>query len=121
MAPAARQPCELKGLPPDLERIYKEVIEAYNCKLHLLVVAGSRMILEGICSELKITYAPDSRELVLAERFHLLESRLKFDSGILEEVRKVCNDAIHKLQVDQRYVDACVHIAEQALMKLYPK
>jgi len=125
MEPATRQLRELKGLPPNLERLYKQVIEAYNYKLDLLVFAGSRMILEGICDDLEIPSGkPGGRKLFLAERLDLLnESRLKLLAGVFDPVLRCCNLAVHDRQVEDGTgdVDFCIDAAETALQMLYRK
>jgi len=108
-----RQPEELEGVPLVLSQLYQEIIKAYNAKLDLLVLAGSRMMLEGICEALDI---PD---MVLAERLKLLESRLDSKSGHLATVAKICNLAVHERRIeDSDDADLCLGWAEVTLKRV---
>ena len=40
-----------RHLPKPLATIYREVVDAYNHRLHLLCAAGLRILIEGICQE----------------------------------------------------------------------
>lgn len=44
-----------RHLPKPLATIYREVVDAYNHRLHLLCAAGLRILIEGICQDKKRT------------------------------------------------------------------
>lgn len=61
-----------ENLPPYLDRLYDEIVQAYNARLIMLCVAGMRMFLEAICNNQRIvSYKPlGVRLTTLAQRFY---------------------------------------------------
>jgi hypothetical protein len=127
---------DLKRTPPTIDRIYGEVIEAYNTGLDLLVLAGCRMILEGVCNERGIPCYDGSRELPLWERVVKLDSCFQdyrswqaqhsfrpVESSFAEslaETTRWCNAAVHGLRIEESDdVGSCLNGIESALFFLY--
>jgi hypothetical protein len=78
--------------PPNVKRIYRETIEAYNQELQTLCAAGVRAIMEAVCKE-KLISGEDLKERI----DKLKENRLVTEdlAEALHENRLLGNDALH--------------------------
>ena len=124
MEPATRQPCEIKGLPPDLERIYKQVIEAHNSQLDHLVLVGLRMLVEGVCDDRGIPRTDAYGDVPLPVRTNQLAPLLpEWFRKYLVQVNTAVefgNDAAHKRTIPAlKEIEASVWFIEQLLGHLY--
>lgn len=87
------KPKYISNAPPNVKRIYRETIEAYNSELPTLCAAGVRAVIECICKEEEII-KDDLKEKIGA----LKEKRIITDSFAegLHENRLLGNDALHE-------------------------
>ena len=104
-----------KQLPPKLDSIYREVLQAFNSKLSLLCTVGIRALIEGILADQEIAGKN-------------LEARIDGLSGIipknivsnLHSIRFTGNEAAHELSApDQDELGLAIEICEDLLNFLY--
>lgn len=104
-----------RQLPKPLATIYSEVVDAYNCRLHLLCAAGLRILIEGICQDKDIS----GRRL--EERIDGLRSILP--ENIVQSLhgfRFMGNEAIHELGAPERAIlSLAIEVSEDLLNFLY--
>jgi hypothetical protein len=102
-------------LPSNLQRVYRETINAFNDESHLLCAAGLRALIEGVCKEKKI-------------RGDGLEKKIDHMTDVLPEdivknlhgFRFIGNDAVHKLSFPSEFeLGLAIEVVEDILNFLY--
>src|ERR1700678_2897089 len=81
------------NLPRKLEKLYEEVVSAYNESHYLLCAVGLRSLLEGVCAEKQIAGA-NLEKKIDGMRSLLPENIVKN----LHEFRFMGNKAVHELE-----------------------
>ncbi len=104
-----------RQLPKPLATIYREVVNAYNHRLHLLCAAGLRALIEGICQDKDIS----GRRL--EDRIYGLRSILP--ENIVQNLhgfRFMGNEAVHELGAPEREtLCLAIEVSEDLLNFLY--
>jgi len=123
--------CAVKGLPRNLEIIYRETVDAYNFGLRTLCAGGLRALLEGICKNQNITSGQvKSKTTGIFEKRSNLEGKIEGmsqeglitigQSKILHGHRYLGNEALHDLQrpsTDE--LEVAIDIVEHILLGIY--
>ncbi len=102
-------------LPPKLGHIYREIIRAFNNELPILVAAGLRALIEGICSDKQI------KGKNLEERInHMVAILPQNIVSNLHGFRFMGNDAVHELEIPNfEDMKLAIEISEDLLNFLY--
>jgi hypothetical protein len=122
------------NVPPNLRRIYVEIVDCYNRDSPTLCAAGLRAVVEGICAERGVTDGPvserakgggtrivrknnlEGRIAGLQENGFLTESSTK----TLHEHRFLGNSAVHELtRPSEVELRLAIEIVEHTLEQLY--
>jgi len=87
------KPKYMNNAPPNVKRVYRETVEAYNSELPTLCAAGVRATIECVCKEQGIVQ-DDLKDKIDA----LKEKRVISDdfANALHENRLLGNDALHE-------------------------
>jgi hypothetical protein len=104
-----------RQLPKPLATIYREVVDAYNHRMHLLCAAGLRILIEGICQDKNIS----GRRL--EEKIDGLKAILP-DNIVqnLHGFRFMGNEAVHEFGApDRNALSLAVEVSEDLLNFLY--
>lgn len=106
---------DFRQLPPKLDGIYKEVVQAFNNQMGMLCAIGIRALIEGICADQEIT----GRNL--EARIDGLSSILpKNIVSNLHSIRFMGNEAAHELSApEQEELGLAIEICEDLLNYLY--
>lgn len=103
-------------IPPRLDKIYRESIEAFNSNLHILCSIGLRGLLEGICDDQKIAGAN------IYQKINGL-SKLVLGKNLIESLhsfRFIGNEAIHELTTPNKdNLSLAIDVIEDLLNYLY--
>lgn len=103
-------------IPPRLDKIYRESIEAFNSNLHILCAIGLRGLLEGICDDQKIAGANIYQKINGLSKLGLGKNLI--DS--LHSFRFIGNEAIHELTTpDKDDLGLALDVIEDLLNFLY--
>jgi hypothetical protein len=122
-----------------VDSVYRQTITAFNNGLSTLASAGIRLLIEGVCLELKILKGKvytDQRKLMrnratgkivlkksLEGKINGLLSKgfiSKNQAKVLHELRKLGNDAAHSLdQPPLKLVEECIDAVEHLLVQVY--
>jgi len=109
-----------RDVPSEIQRVFDEAVAAYNAGARLLVLAGCRMVLEGVCNHKKVSRrATHGRLLTLAERVALLQSDFSLlpvssENPLIKNLVRDVNAAIHRLEI-KRPDEVELHLMEVEL------
>lgn len=111
------RPLDSWPIPNKILGIYLETIKAYNTQCHLLSAAGSRAIIEAICSDKSISGKNlDTKINNLHKSGHITKN----DRDRLHAVRFIGNDSIHEMKKpDIRQLQLVLDIIHSLLNNLY--
>lgn len=106
---------QFQKLGKKLATIYGEIIDAFNAGSHILCAGGLRALLEGICSDKRVS--GDS----LAAKIDQLTPRWVAKSVVknLHSIRFLGNDALHDLDTDAEDVALAIEVVEDVLNAIY--
>lgn len=125
---------------PEVIRVmYFQIVKAFNMESYLLAAVGLRMLLEGICKDLKITdgYSLDdsgvkklkknSNEEVRSSSLEgkingLVDKKLvvQTQANILHQIRELGNTSAHELQTPERKtIKQAIDILERIIEQIY--
>jgi hypothetical protein len=131
---------QFDGIPERLERIYKEMMGAFNGESHILCAAGLRALVEGICAGQNITDGPkrnqETGEYEINSKNHQVKRGKTLDCKIeglaeghlltetearaLHQHRYLGNSALHELEVpSSERLSIAIDIVEHAMETLY--
>lgn len=124
--------------PALIQMMYSQVISAFNMESYLLSAVGLRMIIEGICNDLKIKsgYILDDYEQYEFDKNNnkvmrsnlegringLVETRIivQAQANILHQIRTLGNASAHELQVPERStIKLALEIIESIVHQIY--
>jgi hypothetical protein len=106
---------KFKQLPPKLDKIYREVLHAFNNKLTILCAIGIRGLLEGICADKGI------KGKNIASKIDGLSSMLPQNIvSNLHSIRFLGNEAAHELVGPESHeLRLAIEICEDLLNYVY--
>jgi hypothetical protein len=99
-------------LPPDIDRVYGEVVDAYNAGLLVLAMAGMRIIFDLTAQHHRVR-PRRLVEVVLAEHGDV--------KTICDHIWNFGNDAVHKARANEDEVRAGLVCVELLLGFLFDK
>jgi hypothetical protein len=111
-------------LPPNLNKLYIEVVNAFNKDFLLLCTAGLRALLEGLCSDKGITEGPNEQGKMVKS----LEGKINgltavVPAGIVKNLhglRFLGNQALHELETPTKEdLELALTILEDILNVVY--
>ena len=104
-----------KQLPEALDRIYREVIRAFNAGLYVLTAVGLRTLIEGICADKSVSGA--NLQPKINNLTNLLPPNI-VDS--LHSFRFMGNKAAHELKASDKHdLRLAIEVSEDLLNFLY--
>lgn len=104
-----------RQLPPKLDGIYREVIQAFNNQLGMLCAVGIRALIEGICADQEITGR--NLETKIDGLASILPKNIVAN---LHSLRFMGNEAAHELSApSQEELQLAIEICEDLLNYLY--
>lgn len=104
------------GIPPRLDKIYRESIEAFNSNLHILCAIGLRGLLEGICNDHEIAGANIYQKINGLSNIGLGKNHIES----LHSFRFIGNEAIHELTTPNKDdLSLAIDVIEYLLNFLY--
>ena len=122
------------NVPPNLNLIYREIIDCFNNEIHILCAAGLRALIEAICKEKKIknglvkekekggTYKEVRRKILQGKINGMAEKGIltKDHAKTLHQHRSLGNKALHELEMpDYEENKLAIEILEHTLENLY--
>ena len=125
---------DMRNVPFNLRRIYRETIECFNNDVFTLCATGLRALVEGLCAELnvkdgtkEITKKDGTKE---TKRYNNLEGKIaglhekgyltQQHSDVLHEHRYLGNEAVHELaQPSRDELALAIDIIEHILESVY--
>jgi hypothetical protein len=125
---------DYRNVPPNIRRIYREVVECFNNELYTLCAGGLRTIIEGICTDHKIKDGPveinlkdgtkkiERRKNIEGKIAGLFEKGIltKQNADILHEHRFIGNEALHELaQPSKDELTLAIQIIEHMFDNIY--
>lgn len=135
-----QQQVQIDGLPDKLDRIYREMIQAFNNESYILCAGGLRALVEGICAEQNISDGPKrshttgeydiNPETGKARRGRTLECKIEGlaekhiltqpHARVLHEHRYLGNSALHELEAPSSEIfKIAISIIEHVMVFLY--
>jgi len=113
-----------RNIPFKLDALYREIIDAFNGRNHLLCAGGLRALLEGVCVDRGITKGPDAKGKMRSTLEGKINGLKKIiPSTIAEKLhgfRFIGNDALHELVEPQRKdLALAIEIIEDILNLVY--
>lgn len=125
--------------PESIQMMYSQIVSAFNMESYLLAAVGLRMLVEGICIDLKIQngYVLDEngnrklrRNSTDEVRSSSLEGKINGlvaknlviqpQANILHRIREIGNASAHELQVPRRKtVKMALEIIERIIEQIY--
>ncbi len=104
-----------RQLPKPLASIYREVVDAYNHRMHVLCAAGLRILIEGICQDKKVS-GRKLEEKIDGLRAILPENIVQNLHGF----RFMGNEAAHEIGAPERNtLSLAIEVSEDLLNFLY--
>jgi hypothetical protein len=129
---------EFSNAPELIEMLYSQVVSSFNLKHYLLCAVGLRMIVEGVCKELKVSEGfllneqgirkldKQGNELVrtnLEGKINGLQANeiiVKKQADILHQIRELGNVSAHELEVPKRStIKLGIEIIENMLHNIF--
>ncbi|MEZ4851159.1 MAG: DUF4145 domain-containing protein [Bacteroidia bacterium] len=127
-----REKVFFENIPPIVQRIYFETVEAFNNNLRMLAAAGIRAIIESICKSEGIVngQVPDHSNPEILSTKNNLQGKIfglhqngfltESHSKALHELRFLGNKAIHEISApDINELILALDIAEHTLKNIY--
>lgn len=109
------QPKNFRKVERKLGTIYKEIIEAFNARSHILCAAGLRALLEGICKERGV------RGRTLGEKIDSLDEWVP--TSVVKNLhgyRFLGNEALHRLDTpDAEDLALAIDVVEDVMNAIY--